>query len=77
MQKDANKSRKIRVIIVSEDLLSKIPSMETPQFECVSHATRWKLLNMMAKKFHNPDTIHYPSQITPVEFVVPDFRRPQ
>ena len=54
-QKDADKGRKIRVIVVSEDLLGRCQSMPTPILEDQSHAVRWALIQLMAKRFENPD----------------------
>jgi hypothetical protein len=42
-------SRKLRVVIVSDDLLSRVSSTPMPALEHHTHATRWETLKCMAQ----------------------------
>eukprot|EP00051_Salpingoeca_urceolata_P017003 m.229248 g.229248 ORF g.229248 m.229248 type:complete len:401 (+) comp18837_c0_seq6:44-1246(+) len=52
-RKDVVKMRKLRVMIVSEDLLERIPSMTSPpEYENPSYSIRWHTLQEMARLYH-------------------------
>eukprot|EP00298_Acanthocystis_sp_HF-20_P007907 c17358_g1_i1.p1 GENE.c17358_g1_i1~~c17358_g1_i1.p1 ORF type:complete len:183 (+),score=73.99 c17358_g1_i1:39-587(+) len=62
-EKDSIKGRKFRVILVSEELLEKIATMNKPILESVGHTGRWNLLVEMSKKYRKPELLFVGPQI--------------